>query len=115
MHHKKEEEAYVTGSCGWNRRPWKSQTGHKLRAGEREGGRERGRERPRKNRPETIREDLKGLSLPWIDALEAAEDRDRWRKCVARCAVLHGKDSGSEVRTKPIKAVQDYDADGRFK
>jgi len=52
----------------------------------------RGMERPRKNCPETFREDLRGLELTWEDALDAAEDRDGWRKCIARCAVQHGKD-----------------------
>ena len=55
-------------------------------------GRKRGRGRPRKNWPETIHEDLRGLELTWEDALDAAEDRDDWRKHIARCAVQHGKD-----------------------
>ena len=53
-------------------------------------GRKRGRRRPRKNWPETIREDLRILELTWEDALDAAEDRDGWRKRIARCAVQHG-------------------------
>jgi len=28
----------------------------------------------------------------WEDALDAAEDRDGWRKRIARCAVQHGMD-----------------------
>src|SRR6218665_3530263 len=52
----------------------------------------RGRGRPRKNWPETIREDLRGLKLTWEDALDAAEDRDGWRKRIARCAEQQEKD-----------------------
>ena len=48
--------------------------------------------RSRKNWLETIREDLKKLNLMRKDALDAAEDRYGWRKCIARCAVLHGKE-----------------------
>ena len=39
-----------------------------------------------------LREDLRELGLTWEDALDAAEDRDGWRKCIARCTALHGKD-----------------------
>jgi len=46
-------------------------------------GRKRGRGRPRKNWPETIRGDLRILELMWEDALDAAEDRDGWRKRIA--------------------------------
>jgi len=38
-----------------------------------------------------LREDLRELGLTWEDALDAAEDRDGWRKCIARCAALHGR------------------------
>jgi len=55
-------------------------------------GRKMGRGRPRTNWPETIREDLRGLELTLEDALDAAEDRDSWRKRIARCAVQHGTD-----------------------
>ena len=55
-------------------------------------GGKRGRGRLRKNWPETICKDLRGLGLTWENALDVAEDRDVWRKCIARCAALHGKD-----------------------
>ena len=55
------------------------------------GGR-RKRGRPRKNWPETIRDDLRCLEMSWDEAEELAMDRDEWRRCVARCADLHGKD-----------------------
>src|SRR6218665_4000318 len=54
--------------------------------------RKRGRGRPRKNWPETIRENLRILELTWEDALDAADDRDGWRKRIARCAAQHGTD-----------------------
>jgi len=38
----------------------------------------------------TIREDLRGFELTWEDALDAAEDRDGWRKRIARSAVKQG-------------------------
>jgi len=52
----------------------------------------RGRGRPRKNWQETIRGDLRRLGLTWEDAVDAAEDRVGWKKCIARCAAKHGKD-----------------------
>ena len=55
-------------------------------------GAKRGRGRPMKNWPETIREDLRGLELTRKDALDAAEDRDGWKKRIARCAAQHGTD-----------------------
>ena len=55
-----------------------------------EGKRKRGR--PRKNWPETIREDLRCLELTWEEAEEVGTDRDEWRRCIARCATMHGKD-----------------------
>src|SRR6218665_3699500 len=55
-------------------------------------GRKRGRGRPRKYWPETIRGDLRTLELTWEDALDAAEDRDGWRKRIARCAALQRTD-----------------------
>jgi len=30
--------------------------------------------------------------LTWKDGLDAAEDRDRWRRNIVRFAVLHGRD-----------------------
>jgi len=41
---------------------------------------------------ENTRGGLRGLGLTWEDALDAVEDRDGWRKCIARRAALHGKD-----------------------
>jgi len=35
---------------------------------------------------------MQGLGLTWEDALDAEEDRDGWRKRIARCAVQQGKD-----------------------
>ena len=55
-----------------------------------------GRKRPRKNWPETIREDLRILELTWEDALDTAEDRDGWRKRIARCAAQHGTNYGKD-------------------
>ena len=42
-----------------------------------------------KNAP--VLEELE-LELTWEDALDAAEDRDGWRKRIARCAAQHGTD-----------------------
>jgi len=55
-------------------------------------GGKKGRGRPRKNWVEALREDLRGLELRWENILDAAEDRDGWSKCIARCAALHGMD-----------------------
>src|SRR5678815_1059782 len=52
----------------------------------------RGRGRPRKNWMGTVQEDLRCLEMTVEDAVEVAKDREEWRSCVARCAVLHGKD-----------------------
>src|ERR1700733_6860148 len=52
----------------------------------------RGRGRPRKNWAETIREDLRPMELSWNEAIGLAEDREEWRKCVARFADLHRMD-----------------------
>ena len=52
----------------------------------------RGRGRPRKNWMGTVQEDLRCLEMTVEDAVEVARDREEWRSCVARCAVLHGKD-----------------------
>ena len=55
------------------------------------GGR-RKRGRPWKNWPGTISEDLKYLEMSWEEVEQLAMSRDEWRRCIARCADLHGKD-----------------------
>ena len=39
-----------------------------------------------------IRDDLGVFEISWVGARVLAMDRDEWRRCVARCADLHGKD-----------------------
>ena len=43
------------------------------------------------------------LGLTWEDALDAVEDRDGWRKCIAQCAALHGKVIQYSIRTFLLK------------
>ena len=50
-----------------------------------EGKRKRGR-------PRKTGQDLRCLELTWEEAEELTTDRDEWRRCVARCATMHGKD-----------------------
>jgi len=45
-----------------------------------------------KNWQETIREDIRCMEVTWREAIDLAEDRERWRDCVARCADMHRKD-----------------------
>src|SRR6218665_886900 len=54
-------------------------------------GRKR-RERPRKNWADTVKNDLRGLEISWERAEELAMDRVEWRRCVARCTVMHRMD-----------------------
>jgi len=37
----------------------------------------------------SIKNDLRGLEISWERADELAMDRVKWRRCVARCSVLH--------------------------
>ena len=52
----------------------------------------RGRGRPRKTWRSTITQDLADGEMTWEDARTAAEDRIKWRGCVARCATSARRD-----------------------
>jgi len=80
LHHQKEKTD-VVGSCGQNELEYRNRRAKQVMNWTLGG--KRGRGRPRKNWPETIYEDLRGLELTWEDALDAAEDRDGWRKRIA--------------------------------
>ena len=57
-------------------------------------GRKKGQRKTEDKLAETIRGHLRIglLELTWEDALDVAEDRDGWRKRIARCAAQHGTD-----------------------
>ena len=55
-----------------------------------EGRKRRGR--PQKNWTETVKNDFRGLEISLERAEELAMDRVEWRRCVARCAVMHRMD-----------------------
>ena len=55
-----------------------------------EGKKRRGR--PRNNWTDTVKNDLRGLEKSWEREEELSMDRVKWRRCVARCAIMHRMD-----------------------